>query len=150
LAIASRRAVSADARFSHSRPSNDGSKHSRIDQTNKELPMPTNSELAAIAKAVSDSGAVRIKKANRAALAAVEAGECHAYTVGAWMNAQKTKRPELFVAKSASNPWSPSFPADKKLDAIASYIRTFGSAASSRMAASCDVDLAGRPLRKRA
>jgi hypothetical protein len=118
---------------------------------------PTQIELDAINKAVADSGAVRIRKTTKAALAAFERGECTTDSVGAWVAKQKIVQPELFQAKpTATNPWDPRFPADKKVTAISDFIRKFGAAASSRMAASIvlpngnGVDIAGRELKRRA
>ena len=114
------------------------------------MPTPTQVELDAINKAVADSGAVRVRKMTKAALTAFEGGEFTTDTAGAWANTQRIKRPELFAEKPSTNPWSPKFPAETKVEAISSFIRKFGTVSASRMAASCDVDIAGRPLRKRA
>lgn len=113
----------------------------------------TQAELDAINAAVAASGAVRVKKATKVAIAAFEGGEFTTDTARAWMAAQLIKQPELFKPKPekvSTNPWSSRFPADKKNGAIADYIRKFGTASASRMAASKDVDIAGRPLRARA
>lgn len=111
---------------------------------------PTQAELDAITNAVKASGTERVKKITKRALAAFEGGEFTQETCATWMAAQKIKNPEMFEPKVSTNPWSPRFPADKKNGAIAEYIRKFGTASASRMAASKDVDIAGRPLRVRA
>ena len=112
----------------------------------------TQAELDSINAAVAASGSPRQKKLAKAALAAFEGGLFTTDTAAAWVNTQRIKTPELFVAKASTNPWSPNFPAAGKHEAIASFIQKFGTAASSRMAAGQDVDIAGRPLveRKRA
>ncbi len=50
-------------------------------------------------------------------------------------------------ADRRNNPWAPEFKGDRYA-AMANVIKSFGPAAASRMARSCNVTLAGTPLRK--
>ena len=48
----------------------------------------------------------------------------------------------------SKNPWSASFPEKDRTAAIVNFIKTFGSAASARMAKAAGADIAGRPIAK--
>ena len=120
-----------------------------------------NKELhAAIMAEAENAGVADPELATAKAIEAFTKGEfSDADQVAAWFSLQRVKQPKMWDAadsahettvikeKGVANPWAANFKGADRTAAITAYIKRFGTASASRMAASAGADIAGRPLR---
>ena len=124
------------------------------------IDLPNAELLTAIEAGAETAGCADVQHATAVAIEAYTKGEFADETqIASWFALARVKQPKLFAAveratdhatpkaKGDANPFAPNYKGADRNKAIADYIRKFGTASASRMAASAGADIAGRPLR---